>query len=59
QIIFVAFLLGLSATAVFVREKSNFPVPVPELPQTQRAIAYGIGTLASFWMIERTISFWV
>ena len=59
QIIFVAFLLGLGATAVFVREKSNFPVPVPELPQTQRAIAYGIGTLASFWMIERTISFWV
>lgn len=59
QIIFVAFLLGLSTTAVFVREKSNFPVPALKLLQTQKAIAYGIGALASFWMIERTISFWV
>ncbi len=58
QIIFVAFLLSLSITAVFVREKSNFPVPTLKLFQTQKAIAYGIGTLASFWMIERTIGFW-
>ena len=59
QIIFVAFLLGLSTAAVFVRERSNFPVPTLKLLQTQKTIAYGIGALASFWMIERTVGFWV
>lgn len=50
QLIFVACMLGLGALL--------FRVPV-KLPQWARTLpAYGIGTVAMFWVVERIGAFW-
>ncbi len=50
QLLFVAVCLILSAVA------SRAAIPTPAW--AWRVPAYGIGSLATFWMIERVVGFW-
>lgn len=49
QIAFIAVILGLIKILSF---KKNWPLVLKRIP------AYGIGSIASFWLIERVIGFW-
>jgi hypothetical protein len=51
QLAFIAAVLAIAAAAV----RYLPPTLVKKAPM---ASAYAIGSLASFWVIERTLSFW-
>ena len=50
QIIFVTFILLM--IGLFKKTNLNFK-------KTQKVIPYAIGSIASFWMLERVIGFWM
>ena len=50
QLLFIAAALGLGALV------SRSPIPQPVW--AWRLPAYGIGSMATFWMIERVVGFW-
>ena len=48
----IAFVLVVLASIKLLSYKKNWPVFIKKLP------AYAIGSLATFWMIERIVVFW-
>lgn len=50
QLMFVAAVLGV--IWIINTVKLNWPLWIKQVP------AYGIGSLAAFWVIQRTVSFW-
>jgi len=60
QLIFVAAVLSLIALLRYVASKLLKPAQIqPALNQLDVTVAYAIGIMAAFWLIERTAGFFV
>jgi hydrogenase/urease accessory protein HupE len=60
QLIFVAAVLSLLSLLRYVASKLSEPARIqPSLDRLDVTVAYGIGVMAAYWLIERTTAFFV
>lgn len=61
QLLFVAAVICLyfAVKSVFTRIKAKQPGSLLSIPRIEKGVAYLIGSVASYWVIERIYSFWI
>jgi hypothetical protein len=59
QLLFIAAVMAVLRIARFVEEqlRAHVPVPTPTFAAWDMVAAYAIGSVAAFWLIERTLAF--
>jgi len=58
QLVFVAVVLGVARPLSRALSRLPSRIPLNDRPWARLLPAYAIGTLATFWTIERLAAFW-